>query len=362
MPVEEQVPAVPPVRSGPDTSQNWLGIVALVTGLVGLGIVAIVFGALGIRAARDGRATNRGMALAGVILGAVGVLVAIAVTVVLVLAAVTVRDAASTGDVAPTPAASAPAPVVPADATRFVLVPDESSDPELLDAAAAFLLTRVGANVVVDPSGVLVVELDTPPGDGFADALLRPTFAQLRPVVARGGPAPSSGSTWPDAVDAPSWAGDPSFYAAGDLGARYDRTDCTVPEQIFGTDTSDPDPGVVACGSDGSVKYLLGSAPLTDRHLESVSVDGSTVTVTFTTEGASVLADLTAQLAGQPAPRNQVAMVTEGSVSSAPSVASPITGGVIEMDLGDEEAARQMAGALTFGSPLMRLSLQSAEE
>lgn len=76
-------PVVPPPAPASDTSQpahqdqNWFGIVALVTGLIGMNLVAIVFGALGLRAVRAGRATNKGMALAGTILGALG-LVAIA--------------------------------------------------------------------------------------------------------------------------------------------------------------------------------------------------------------------------------------------------------------------------------------------
>ncbi|GAA3033230.1 hypothetical protein GCM10010519_69320 [Streptomyces lactacystinicus] len=72
--------------------RNGLGIAALVLGIVGvvLGLVvilfwlswlpallAVVFGAIGLGYARKGTATNRGMALAGVILGVTGLLVSV---------------------------------------------------------------------------------------------------------------------------------------------------------------------------------------------------------------------------------------------------------------------------------------------
>ena len=65
---------------GPDpTGKNWMGITALVCGclifLCGLftGIPAIIFGALGMSAAGRGEATNKGMAIAGLVLGVISV-------------------------------------------------------------------------------------------------------------------------------------------------------------------------------------------------------------------------------------------------------------------------------------------------
>ena len=73
--------------------QNGKGIAALVLGILGLiltlcfspfiilSVLAIIFGALGIRDAKAGNATNRGMSIAGLVMG----LVAIAVFVALAL-------------------------------------------------------------------------------------------------------------------------------------------------------------------------------------------------------------------------------------------------------------------------------------
>lgn len=79
----------PPRYAG--TQQNTMGLLAMIFGIVGiplgvccwfgglpLAVAGIVLGVLGMRKAAEGLATNRGMALAGVICGAVGVVLSIA--------------------------------------------------------------------------------------------------------------------------------------------------------------------------------------------------------------------------------------------------------------------------------------------
>ncbi|WP_432142897.1 DUF4190 domain-containing protein [Streptomyces sp. bgisy084] len=88
-------------------SRNGMGITALVLGIVGLvlglliilfwmswlpALLAVVFGSVGLSHARRGRATNRGMALAGVILGVVGLLAAAGGAVLTVTAVKKVTD------------------------------------------------------------------------------------------------------------------------------------------------------------------------------------------------------------------------------------------------------------------------------
>ncbi|WP_061961228.1 DUF4190 domain-containing protein [Demequina flava] len=58
-------PADEPVSS----ERNWMGVTAFVTALLALSPVAIILGHLGLRAAKNGKATNRSFALAGTILG-----------------------------------------------------------------------------------------------------------------------------------------------------------------------------------------------------------------------------------------------------------------------------------------------------
>ncbi|MDN4473307.1 DUF4190 domain-containing protein [Demequina zhanjiangensis] len=80
-------PALGYVGQNP-TEKNWMGITALALSLAALvagilaSIPAVVFGHLGLSAVKKGEANNRGLALAGVILGYIG----IALTVLFVIA------------------------------------------------------------------------------------------------------------------------------------------------------------------------------------------------------------------------------------------------------------------------------------
>lgn len=73
-------------RNGLGTAALVLGILAVVTswtvfGGVVLGILAIVFGIVGRGRARRGEATNKGSATAGLVLGAIGLLLSVALIV-----------------------------------------------------------------------------------------------------------------------------------------------------------------------------------------------------------------------------------------------------------------------------------------
>ncbi|MFE6743407.1 DUF4190 domain-containing protein [Streptomyces tubercidicus] len=90
-------------------SRNGMGITALVLGIVGVvlglliilfwlswlpALLAMIFGFVGLSQARNGRATNKGMALAGVILGGAGLLAAAGGAVLTITAVKTVADSA----------------------------------------------------------------------------------------------------------------------------------------------------------------------------------------------------------------------------------------------------------------------------
>ncbi|MEU5283237.1 DUF4190 domain-containing protein [Streptomyces sp. NPDC020755] len=88
---------------------NGLGTAAMVIGIVSvvgfclygvniiLGILALIFGIIGLGRAKRGEATNRGMALAGVILGSVGIVVGAAILGLIIWAA-TSADSDSDSD------------------------------------------------------------------------------------------------------------------------------------------------------------------------------------------------------------------------------------------------------------------------
>lgn len=76
-------PGTGPARNGLGVAALVLGILAFFTGVffvgAALGVAAIVLGVLGRGRAKRGEATNGGMALAGIILGVIGILMTVAV-------------------------------------------------------------------------------------------------------------------------------------------------------------------------------------------------------------------------------------------------------------------------------------------
>lgn len=85
-----------PYGAPPAQPRNGFGVAALVLGIVAivlfwipfvdilgiiLGILAIVFGVVGIARVRTGQATNRGMAIAGIVTGAIGVVLSAAMLI-----------------------------------------------------------------------------------------------------------------------------------------------------------------------------------------------------------------------------------------------------------------------------------------
>lgn len=103
----DQQPWGAPGMQPPVQPRNGLGVTALVLGIVGvlfaiipflfwlggiLGLLALIFGIIGVSRAGKGLATNKGMALTGLILGAVSIVVAIVWTAVIATAVKDVAD------------------------------------------------------------------------------------------------------------------------------------------------------------------------------------------------------------------------------------------------------------------------------
>ncbi|QES46263.1 hypothetical protein DEJ49_26885 [Streptomyces venezuelae] len=115
----------------PMAPANGMGVTALVLGIIAaagfclwplaivLGILAVVFGAVGRGKARRGEATNAGQALAGIICGAVGIVLGVALLVILVVVPDDDSDDGSTRDDEPgySAAATSAAPAASAAAS-----------------------------------------------------------------------------------------------------------------------------------------------------------------------------------------------------------------------------------------------------
>ena len=107
---------------------------------------------------------------------------------------------------------------------------------------------------------------------------------------------------------------------------------------------------MTACDTDKQLVFTLGPAKLTAADVRAVSVapeatDGSgpAVLVSLDANGAATFATWTGELAKQPSPQNQLAIVVGGQVQSAPYVQESIVGGNLEIS---GLASRQAADAL----------------
>jgi preprotein translocase subunit SecD len=107
---------------------------------------------------------------------------------------------------------------------------------------------------------------------------------------------------------------------------------------------------MTACDTQGQLVFTLGPARLTASDVRSASVasdapdaSGPMVQVSLDANGAAAFATWTGELAKQPSPQNQVAIVVGGQVQSAPYVQESIVGGNLQIS---GLASRQAADAL----------------
>ncbi|GAB2589331.1 SecDF P1 head subdomain-containing protein [Kribbella endophytica] len=109
-------------------------------------------------------------------------------------------------------------------------------------------------------------------------------------------------------------------------------------------------PGIV-CGADGT-GYTVGKVELDGRNVSKAEAKLSNaswvVSLQLDDEGSKAFEELTADVSKKSPPANQIAIVVDGKVVSAPSVMSAITGGQIEISAGQftKEDAEKLADAL----------------
>ncbi|MCH0562413.1 MULTISPECIES: hypothetical protein [unclassified Streptomyces] len=119
---------------------------------------------------------------------------------------------------------------------------------------------------------------------------------------------------------------------------------------------------VLACAAHGRsgqppAKYELGPAMLTGSDVESARAAYNTngggwiIELAFTGAGSARLAAATGQLAKNPPPQNEFAIVVDGEVVSAPAVGQALTGGNAQIAGGfTKQEAQALAAQLTSGA------------
>ena len=139
----------------------------------------------------------------------------------------------------------------------------------------------------------------------------------LRPVLFVGSAAISKGTT-----EFPS-------YINADQRISFEALDC---KSEVTSSTDDPDKDLFACDEAKSTKYILGKSDVVGSQVDSSQSEldnglGWVTSIAFDSTGQALFGELSTVIATLPSPRNQIAIVLDGKVVTAPRLDSPITGG-----------------------------------
>lgn len=150
--------------------------------------------------------------------------------------------------------------------------------------------------------------------------------------------------------------------------AQFNKLDCSNPKTRGQGVQDDPNKQLAACETDGSAKYVLDVAKVVGTDIDSATAgvrQGTTewlVQLDFKSKGATEWSKLTSLAYNSQPPRNQVAVVLDGVVITAPNILGPIPGGRAEITGGfTQQSAGDLAEQLKFGALPLKFQQQSID-
>lgn len=148
---------------------------------------------------------------------------------------------------------------------------------------------------------------------------------------------------------------------------EFETLDCSKHKGQGAQD--DPNKQFAGCSQDGATKYVLDKAAVIGSSIATANagVDQTTgewlVQLSFKGQGPDQWAKVTTTAFNSQPPRNQVAMVLDGVVISAPVIQEPITGGRAQISGNFTDAsANELAGQLKFGALPLKFEKSSIDE
>jgi preprotein translocase subunit SecD len=246
--------------------------------------------------------------------------------------------------------------------TSVTLQPRASNDSnkitaEAIDQAVSIIRQRVNSlgvaesEVTAQGSGTNRQIVISVPGDSsreVVDLVGQTAELRFRQVLAVAAGIAGSG------VDSAT----PVSGVSADINAKFATLDCTNVANLQGTGSDEPSDTIVSCERDGSSKYILAPAEVLGRQISKASYGVDTtsgtqyvVSLTFDGDGTKAFGALTTRVTSLSAPQNQVAIVLDGLVVSAPSIneaipsgSAQITGNFTQVD------ASNLANVLKYGA------------
>jgi preprotein translocase subunit SecD len=273
--------------------------------------------------------------------------------------------------------------------TQLIMKPVPTGKQKITDQTIAEAIRIIRQRV--DSSGVSEAEITSQGGQNIVVALpgrpdqatldLVRTSAQMRfrPVLVSAAPTvvkPPAGTAPLTPKAKPDSPSDAAYYVNQKVLDKFDALDCTNKKNLTGGDSGADNQALVACDKEGKSKYVLGPVEIQGNEiarassgLKTTSTGATTnewiVNISFTSKGRPVFREVTTRLQSLKTPQNQFAMVLDGLVISAPSLAP----GVIISDGKAEisgtftrESAASLANQLNFGALPLTFQVQSEEQ
>ncbi|MFI9102492.1 preprotein translocase subunit SecD [Streptomyces fildesensis] len=149
-----------------------------------------------------------------------------------------------------------------------------------------------------------------------------------------------------------------------ELQRQFTAFDCMAPVPASAPALSPTSP-TVACDRTGPTKYVLGPVALSGRDVTSAKAsldaqtgNGWTINLVLTSAGGAKFAELTGRLSQQSAPANQIGIMLDRQVISAPSVSQSITGGQVQISGNfTRTSAQDLAAQISSGALPVELTV-----
>jgi len=245
---------------------------------------------------------------------------------------------------------------------------------EAIDQAVSIIRQRVNSlgvaesEVAAQGSGTnrqIVISVPGDTGRRVVELVGQTAELRFRQVLAISEPgAVSAGSTSISSGSASVAAGSTSATESpvegisAEINKKFAALDCTKPENLQGSGADSPTDTIISCDRAGLTKYILGPAEVLGRQISKASAgldaqSGSAwyVSLTFNGEGTKAFGAITSRVTSLITPLNQVAIVLDGLVVSAPRIneaipsgSAQITGSFTQLE------AQDLANVLKYGA------------
>jgi preprotein translocase subunit SecD len=227
---------------------------------------------------------------------------------------------------------------------------------EAIDQAVSIIRQRVNSlgvaesEVAAQGSGTnrqIVISVPGDTGRRVVELVGQTAELRFRQVLAT---AAATGAADPAAT--------PATGVSPEINAKFAALDCTKSENLQGSGADAPEETIVACDRAGLTKYILAPAEVLGRQISKASAgldaqSGSSwyVSLTFNGEGTTAFGALTSRVTSLAAPLNQVAIVLDGLVVSAPRINEAIPSGNAQITGSFTQLeAQDLANVLKYGA------------